>query len=627
LQTLRKHRMTHWTSTLSSTPIALNPCTHLVSESGGQSFYLSASEARPHLWVAQLQGLAVTFEGWLYNETKLRKELGVNAKTNLAALLLEAYRRWGEGFLLRLEGAFALCLWDGREKTFLAARDALGVYPLFYAKSSSAWFFSPWLESLRQHPSISSKINRGAVAAHLLNWNRDIQETLYEEIKRVPPGHFLKVQPHKNYCEVSRYWSPLPNGKPTTWLDEDALEQFPALMKRSIGNYLQLGKAAIYLSGGLDSGSVSRFASEYANEHHHPSPHAFSLVFDDPEANEERIQRGVAEGLGIPHTIVPINLTTDPVQAFFDSLDLNETWPQPLASTFRSVYLSLGQRAKAEGNDLVLTGDGGDEWLAIHHTLAADFMTSLDTTQLRHLFSVVGASHAYSSFKTSKHVLWDYGLRLLLIDRLASSLQHLTPQFIQHRRTRLLDKSIPDWLATDPALRSELLTRLHREASGAKSSFYEQEVVAGTLEHPLTVLYMEESFESSQRIGIPILKPFYDPEVIRFLVQLPPHLRSLGGRFKGLLRHLLHERFPQLGFDRQEKPYATNFFGTMVLEGVKRSWSETNGVGTLAELGIVNAAPVREGITTILNTGKLQNPKNLWILLCTEHWVRSRMSV
>lgn len=625
--------MTHWMSTLSSTPIALNPCTHLVSESGGQSFYLEVSEynsmpeARPHLSVAQFQGLAITFEGWLYNAKELRKELGVDTKTNLATLLLEAYRRWGEDFLLKLEGAFAFCLWDSHEKTFLAARDALGVYPLFYAESNSAWFFSPSLEALRQHSSISSAINRGALAAHLLNWNKDIHETLYEHIKRVPPGHVLKVQPHKNYSEVSRYWSPLPEGKPTTWLGEDALEQFPVLMKRSIGNYLQLGKAAIYLSGGLDSGSISRFASEYANEHHHPSPHAFSLVFDDPEANEERIQRGVAEGLGIPHTIVPINLTTDPVQAFFDSLDLNGTWPQPLASTFRSVYLSLGKRVKAAGNDVVLTGDGGDEWLAIHHTLAADFMTSLDTMQLRNLFSAVGVTHAYSSFKTSKHVLWDYGLRLLLMDRLASSLQHLTPQLIQHRRSRLLDKSIPDWLAPDPALRAELLARLQGEASGAKASFYEQEVTKGTLEHPLTVLYMEESFESGQRIGIPILKPFYDPEVIRFLVQLPPHLRSLGGRFKGLLRHLLHERFQGLGFDRQEKPYATNFFGTMVLEGVRRSWSETNGVRTLAELGVVNSASIQEGVTTILNTGKLQNPKNLWILLCTEHWVRSRLGV
>jgi asparagine synthase (glutamine-hydrolysing) len=351
--------MTHWTSTLSSTRLALPPCTHLICEAGGQALYLTVSEPRARLSVAQLTGLAITFEGWLYNENDLRNELGVDPKTNLATLLLEAYQRWGEAFLLRLEGAFAFCLWDSHKQTFLAARDALGVFPLFYAHSNEAWFFSPSLESLRQHPSISSVLSRGAVAAHLLNWNKDIHETLYENIKRVPPGHLLKVQPHKNYREVSRYWSPLPEGKPSTWLSEDALEHFPALMKRAIGNYLQLGKAAIYLSGGLDSGTVSRFASEYANEHHQPSPHAFSLVFDDPEANEERIQRGVADGLGIPYTLVPINLTVDPVQAFFDSLELNRTWPQPLASTFRSVYLSLGKKVKAAGNEVVLTCDGG----------------------------------------------------------------------------------------------------------------------------------------------------------------------------------------------------------------------------------------------------------------------------
>jgi asparagine synthase (glutamine-hydrolysing) len=617
--------MTHSMSTLASTPLAFNSGTHVLGEAGEQVVYLTIPEAK-HLSVAQTQGLSITVEGWLYNEEKLRKELGVDGKTNLASLLLEAYRRWGEKCLDRLNGAFAFCLWDNHKQTLFAARDALGVYPLFYAHSNNAWFFSSSLESLRRHPNIPLAINRPAVAAHLLNWNKDIHETLYQHIKRLPPGYCFRAKPNQDRSETSRYWSPLPEGK-LEWLGEEDLEGFPLLMKRSIGNYLQLGKAAIYLSGGLDSGSVSRFASEYANEHHHPSPHAFSLVFDDPEANEERIQRGVAEGLGLPHTIVPINLTTDPVQAFFESLALNESWPQPLASTFRSVYLSLGKRAKAEGNDVVLTGDGGDEWLFIHPTLSADLIRSLQPSQLSYLLETVHATQQSSAYATTKKVLWNNGLQLLLAGLAATALQRFSPQFLQQRRSKVLDKSIPDWLAPDPTLRAELLDRLHRQANFVRASFYEKEIVEGTLEHPLTVLYMEESFESAQRIGIPILKPFYDPEVIRFLVRMPPHLRSLGGRFKGLLRHLLHERFPGLGFDRQEKPYATNFFGTMVLEGVKRSWAETNGVGTLAELGVVNSASIQEGVSSILNTGTLQNPKNLWILLCTEHWVRSRLGV
>jgi asparagine synthase (glutamine-hydrolysing) len=617
--------MTQWTNTLASTSLAFRPDGHVLSDIGKQVVYLGASETK-HLSVAQVQGLSISFEGWLYNQEELCKELRVDTKTTLATLLLEAYKRWGEGCLHRLNGAFAFCLWDGHTQTLLAARDALGVYPLFYTHSNDTWFFSSSLESLRQHPSISSEVNRGAVAAHLLNWNKDIHETLYESIKRLPPGHFLRAQPYKNSSVVSRYWSPFPEGK-LEWLTENDLEQFPHLMKRSVSNYLQLGKAAIYLSGGLDSGSVSSFTSDYANEHHHPSPHAFSLVFDDPEANEERIQRGVAEGLGIPHTTVPINLTGDPLRAFFDSLSLNKTWPQPLASTFRSVYLELGKKAKAQGNDLVLTGDGGDEWLFIHPTLSADLIRSLQPSQLKYLLGTVRATQQSSAYGTSKKVLWNNGLQLLLAGLAANTLQRFSPQFLYRRRNKRLAKTIPDWLAPDPALRAELLERLHRQASRVHASFYEKEILEGTLEHPLTVLYMEESFEASQRIGLPILKPFYDPEVIRFLVRMPPHLRSLGGHFKGLLRHLLHERFPKLGFDRQEKPYATNFFGTMVLEGVQRSWAESGGVKTLAELGIVNSKIIQEGVTSILNTGTLQNPKNLWILLCTEYWVRSRLGV
>lgn len=616
--------MSHWISTLSQTPHPMNPCTQVVSESSGGVFCLTVPEPEPRLSVVQSQGLAVTVEGWLYNEDELRKELKVVGKSSLAALILQAYRRWGEAFLEKLNGAFALCLWDSLEQTMLAARDALGVYPLFYAHSNNAWFFSPAIESLRKQPNITTTLNRGALVAHLFSNGRDIEETFYNELKRVPPGHLLKIQ--KGHVSLSRYWFPLPEGD-VTWTREEDLEQFPELMTKAIARCLQLGQAGIFLSGGLDSGTIATYAAKYSREQQLPPPLAFSLFFREPGDTEEIFQRGIAQGLGLPQTGVPLNTTTDALESYFASLEINRTWPQPLASSFISLYLSLGKKAKDAGCDFMLSGEGGDEWLVIHYTLAADLLRNFDVKGLRDFWKTVKATNELSSYGTTE-ILWLDGLRLLLLESLSKTLGRVAPRHLQTHRHNLARQKIPDWLAPDPTLRKDVFARWDKGVSESKGSFYKRDIL-GIVDHPLTVLYAEEEFELSQRIGLPILLPFYDPEVIRFLARTPPHLRGHGGRFKGLLRTLLHQHFPELGYDRQEKPYANDFFGNALHTGLKQSWSELGGVQALADLGIVDGSIVKRQVAELTTTSSGlsdETLKWLWPTLCSEVWVRSHVS-
>jgi asparagine synthase (glutamine-hydrolysing) len=614
--------MTHWTSTLSQTPLPMNPSTQTLGESGEPLFYFAVSESR--LSVAQFQEFTLSVEGWLYNEDELRKELNIVGKPCLAALILQAYRRWGESFLEKLNGAFALCLWDSDTQTILAARDALGVYPLFYAESNSTWFFSPSIESLRKQPNITTSLNRGALVAHLFSNGRDIEETFYNELKRVLPGHLLKVQTRSNAVSLSRYWFPLPEGD-VTWTREEDLGQFPELMTRAIARCLQLGQAGIFLSGGLDSGTIATCAAKYSREKQLPPPLAFSLFFQEPGDTEEFFQRGIAQGLGLPQTGVPLG-STDALEAYFASLELNRTWSQPLASSFISLYLSLGKKAKNAGCDFMLSGEGGDEWLVIHYTLAADLLRTFDVKGLRDFWKTVKATNELSSYGTAE-IFWLDGLRLLLLESFGKVLNRVAPGRLQAHRHQLARQTIPDWLAPDPTLRDNMLIRWDKGNTASKGSFYKREIL-GIVDHPLTVLYAEEEFELSQRIGLPILLPFYDPDVIRFLARTPPHLRTQGGRFKGLLRTLLHQHFPHLGYDRQEKPYANDFFGTALLTGLKQSWGDLGGVQALADLGVVDGKKIAGQVAQLTTSSGLSETtlKTLWPTLCSEVWVRSHVS-
>ena len=595
----------------------------LAEAPNGARLRLSVDAPSTFLSHAESGACTLVFDGWLYNRAELLARFAprLTAEVTDAALALQAYLRWGEGALHKLEGIFSLCLWDERTQVLFCARDPLGVYPLFYARAGHTWLLSTSVDTLLQHPLVPNTLDRGALVAYLLMRGRDIEETFFSSIRRLPPGHALKMRHGAEGAVVSRYWNPVPDER-VQWTREEELEGFAEVMKRAVGRCLQLGQAGIFLSGGLDSGTVATFATDYCREQGTPDPRAYSLAYRDDEANEERVQRGIAGGLGISQTFVHIDRTIDGQDLFSASFELNRTWPNPPVSGFLSPYLSLGRQAREEGCACILTGDGGDEWLSVHHVLSADFIRSRDVAAVRRLWKSVRASSSASRARVARHLLWSNGLRLLLVDSLGGALHRHTPQVLRAHRRRLLGRELPAWLAPDPELSAGIHEREERLSERAKGSFYQEEIL-GILNHPLTVMYAEENFEIGRRVGLPVLRPFYDPEVISFLVRTPPHLRSQGGRYKGLLREALHRRFPQLGYDRQRKPYGTNFFATRVLEGTKQLWPTVKRDSALAALGVLDATATNTFVVETVEKGQLQQAKRLWMLLNAEAWVQS----
>jgi asparagine synthase (glutamine-hydrolysing) len=565
----------------------------------------------------------VIFDGWLYNRDWLLAELGLLSRATTASLVLHAYLRWGERALDKLKGIFSFCMWDDSAKALLAARDPAGVYPLFYARSGCDWLFSTSIDRLLQHPGVSKTINRTALATYLWGKYRDIEETFFLNVRRVPPGHVFKSRATDTNVSIYRYWNPVP-ADVIAWLQEDELEQFPEIMKQAVGRCLQLGRAGIYLSGGLDSGTIATLTAEYTREKLLPSPQAVSLVYSNPEANEERIQRGIAKRLGIPQTLISDEQDRETDGLFLASLKANATWPHPFVVGLSPLHLVLGQRAREKGCDLVLSGEGGDEWLAIHYGLGADFMRSLEFSRLCQLWKTTRMTSHDSWYGTTRRILVA-GSRLLVQDGFDSLGGKIAPGAMQGRRRQFAQHNIPSWLAPDPEVREKIFARAEKAAARPKGTFYQRDIVNTILNQPLTVLYKEDNFESSRRTGVLMLEPFYDPDVVAFLVRMPPWLRSRGGRYKGLLRQILHQRFPELGYDRQQKPYATNFFADRVFRGSKRLWPDLKGARALANLGVVEQSSTSELIREILAKDNPYDAKRLWIILCAEIWTRSQL--
>jgi asparagine synthase (glutamine-hydrolysing) len=565
--------------------------------------------------VAEDGRLSVLFDGVLHEPA---------GHGSAAQRVLDAYRRWGEGALERLRGTYAVVIWDGERKVLLCARDPLGVVPLFWADCGGSLLVSWSLGALSGHPSVSDELNIAAVVDHVcLRW-RFPEETLFEAIRRIPPGRFLRVSGGRR--ETLRYWHPAPRSQ-DDWVSAEQLEQFPELFEQAIDRVLRRGRAGIFLSGGLDSVSVAAVARDRARAAAMPAPWALSLSMPSEEVDEAPIQRGVARALGLPQVMLGLEEAAGADSTLVSALRMSRDWPAPLTNYWLPAYQGLGRRGVDEGCDVILTGTGGDEWLGVTPYYAADLLRKGDLRGLIALWLNLSRSYPVPPLRLTRNLLWRFGVRDMLSARVAHGLDRTAPGVLRHRRERAILGDTPAWAAPDPALRSQLVDRAiaSRPAPVTRDLYWRE--LDESLDHALVSLEVEETYENGRRIGAPVLQPYWDPDLIRFLVRTPPELLNTGGRSKGIVRDMVARQFPELGFDRQVKVIATSYAHELLRRDARAAWEETNGVPCLGKIGVVDQSALWSDVAQDLATGNWGNLNRLWFLLSLEAWLQGRSVV
>jgi asparagine synthase (glutamine-hydrolysing) len=568
---------------------------------------------------------AVLFNGLLYNRAELARQFGAYLPTtaNDADIVLQAYLQWGEEALEEIRGLFAIVIWDGRQDTLLCVRDRLGNHPLFYTRTERGLLISTSLSTLARHPAVLPTLNRPAITEHLLHRFRSPEETFFSDIKRVPGGHLLRVR--QRTLQLHRYWEPAPPGVPVNWLQEDELERFDELFTQVIENYLALGPAGIYLSGGLDSVSVAAIAADSCGGLGYSSPQALSLILPDPETNEQLVQNKVASQLGMPQTMLPFEEAIGEQGLLQADIELSSQLSMPLMNPWLPAYRYLGLIGKSQGCQVILTGGGGDEWLGVSPLLAADLIRSFDMVGLYHLWRSNRRSFRLPLLDATRFLLWSCGLRPLLYPVIVDGLRRVTPErLLTARRQRLHGKSIPDWGAPAPALRQEIEWRAQQRKQDKQIThrgYYLREI-RKTIDHPLIAWELEEIFENSRQMGVRVLQPYWDAEIIELLCRTPPHLLNKGGRSKGLVRYGLERRFPNAGFERQKKVSALRFFNNSLLQQGAEVWRRMGGACALAELGAVDAKALDAEMNKVLANNQVKDVYRIWEVLVLDSWLR-----
>jgi asparagine synthase (glutamine-hydrolysing) len=537
-----------------------------------------------------------------------------------AEAVLDAYLERGEDALRGLRGEFAVAVWDRRTETLLAARDPLGVHPLFYADVAGSVLLSTSIDALLAAPGVSRELNVVAIADALCHRWPDSTETYFEAIRRVPPGHALRAQ-NGSRREVFRYWNPAPPGEPVRWLGREDLERFEDVMTQAVARCMDAQKAGIFLSGGLDSVSVAAVAADYTRRNGLEEPLALSLVFPADECNEEVVQRGVAQDLGLEQVLLPFGEALSGEGLLAPALELSAGWPSPLANVWYPAYRSLAAQGAARGCGVILTGGGGDEWLAVTPYLAADLLRKGNIPALLALWQNMVRSFGLPRRDALRSVFWTFGARPLVAGLAAD---HAPAVHDRYRRRRARE-GFPEWISSSSALRgrldarTELLPRLSN-----RDGFYFREGQL-SLDHVLVSMEMEEVHEIGRRSGVPLRMPFWEADLVDFLYRTPPELLNEGGRSKGLVRRMLDERFPELNFGRHKKVLAVDFFRDTMLREGPETWRRMGGASALEKIGVVDKTRLESFVADVFGGRRPGEVSRVWNLMGLEVWVRSRL--
>jgi asparagine synthase (glutamine-hydrolysing) len=301
------------------------------------------------------KSIAVLLNGEIYNYREIRADLEKSGhrfqSTSDTEVIVHLYEECGEEVFSKLNGMFAIIIYDSRLNTLLAARDRIGEKPIVYWESAETFVVASEIKALLQFPGVSRDIDTNALAIYLNSMYVPAPLTIFSDIKKLQPSHFIKIFNGKT--SIHRYWNPVRAIK-WDWKEDDIREQFLDIFEDSvkIRTYSDV-PLGVFLSGGIDSSAVAAFMARNSAV----PIQTFTVGFTQ-DIDERPFARIVAEKYRTDHTELLVSDrvvdVVDEVIGYFDE-------PFGDSSAIPTYLISREARKHVK---VILTGDGGDELFA-----------------------------------------------------------------------------------------------------------------------------------------------------------------------------------------------------------------------------------------------------------------------
>ncbi|MFQ5481328.1 MAG: asparagine synthase (glutamine-hydrolyzing) [Nitrospinaceae bacterium] len=307
--------------------------------------------------------LRLVYNGEIYNHAELKRELESLGRTRWLTdhsdteVLLQAYAQWGIDALQKLRGMFAFALWDARSRVLWLARDRVGIKPLYYSVHHGRITFGSEIKALLADPDQPKAVNEEAFYHYLSFLATPSPHTLFEGIKKLPPGHWLRVQPNGS-LHLERYWDVYAHTNPVQDMTEADLGP---LILNELETSVRLCKASdvpvgVFLSGDIGSSANAALFADGED----PPIQTFSIGYSGRHRGYHDEMHGVrqmANQVGARHHERLLN-AEDLLTSLPGMVHLQD---EPAADPLCAPVYYAAQLAREHGVPVCQVSDGADE--------------------------------------------------------------------------------------------------------------------------------------------------------------------------------------------------------------------------------------------------------------------------
>lgn len=497
----------------------------------------------------------IVFNGEIYNHRQLRPALekqGHRYATNSdTETILHLYEEYGVDCVHHLRGMFAFAIWDTRQKKLFCARDRLGIKPFYYTIVRNRLAFASEIKALLEVLGFEPRLNRRALPEFFAFGYISSDETLFEGIRKLLPGHRLQIDLTKQDAEpqVAQYWDLEMSPSKCEFSEADYVEQFREQFTETVDSHLMSDvPVGVFLSGGLDSSSIAAVMADLRKE----PIQTFSVGYAEDKYSELSYARQVAKHIRAEYNEVILG-----PEEFFASLpqliwheDEPIVWPS-------SVALYYVSRLASEKVKVVLTGEGADEIFAGYLKYRAALLNVRAGPLYRRL--VPGVLQELVQKALTAEVIPEAVLR-----KLRHSFLHYPDNFEKIHFDNFYSVFPMDQ-------QNKLFTREVREElreispyANSMQFYHSNGTREGLLDRLLYLdiktylveLLMKQD-QMSMAASIESRVPFLDHKFVEFAARIPARYKVRGFSGKYLLRRAMAHRLPPQVLRRSKKGFPT----------------------------------------------------------------------
>lgn len=574
----------------------------------------------------------LNFNGEIYNYAALRRRLvqaGIVFQGNSdTEVLLEAVAYWGVREAIgESNGMFAFALWDQHDRVLWLARDRIGEKPLYWGWHGGVLLFGSELKALRRYPGFTPEIDRAALTAYFRTGYVPSPYSIYQDIRKLPPGHLLRVDPtaRSGVETPESYWSATATaengmGSLLDVTESEATDRLERQLLQSVAMRMVADvPVGAFLSGGIDSSLVTALMQAQS-----PRPvRTFTIGFAAEGFDEAPFAREIAAALGTEHT----ELYLGPTEALDLIPRLPLVYDEPFADSSQ-IPTYLISRLARQHVTVALSGDGGDELFAgydrlLFHRRAGRYLAALPEGLRRKLSAGVGEVSPATWHRLSERLsapTRGRSRRWLTADRmskLARVLRESGPQMTYLSLVSLWQE--PKTVVRDGV---EAPTLLNRPSGWLAAADPLHTFLWLDLMTYLPDDLLAKVDRAAMAVSLETRLPLLDPDLVALAWRMPLSFKVRRGEAKWLLKQVLARYVPRPLFERPKKGFSVPV-GEW-LRGPLRGWGrDLLAPALIRQQGYLDEHII-EDVWDRHQRGFTDASHQLWTALMFQAWLESQ---